>query len=157
AEVRPTAHRFQASVSTFEAAIAWDPQAGSIAAAELSFDLAALTTGHPRRDREMLRWLDAETHPRARFRLIELEQIDDGLLAHGRFLLHGREQPLTLRLALSGQADTLGVEGTATLDHRDWDLPRIRTLLVMTVDPVLKVHFSLQASLPEGHTIANRE
>jgi polyisoprenoid-binding protein YceI len=98
----------------------------------------------------MLDWAQAPAHPEASFRLKEL--VPDATagrhVARGTFTYHGVEQPLEFPVSITLDGGTCAIDGEVILDTRTYALPVIRKFAVLRVDPLVRVRFHLQASLP---------
>ena len=106
-----------------------------------------MKTGRADRDHNMLGWLQTNQFPQVIFELRTVDRGPDGALtAHGRFQLHGQLHDLSFPVTVTVGRGVTTIDGVATLDTRDFGLPIIR-FLVLTVDPVVHVHFHLQGSL----------
>ena len=145
--VTSTVTSFVARLETFDVAIALDPESGRVESTAFHADLVAVKTGRADRDHNMIGWLQTNQFPRVDFELNAVERSPDGTLtAHGRLQLHGQQHDLSFPLTLAVSHRRATLDGTATLDTRDYGLPIIRFWL-LTVDPVVRVHFHLQGSL----------
>ncbi len=145
--VTSTFTSFEARLETFEVAIMLDPESGRVESTAFHADLAAMKTGRADRDRNMVVWLQTDQFPQVVFDLRAVERGPDGALtARGRFQLHGQQHDLSFPVAVTISRGLATIDGTATLDTRDFGLPIIR-FLVLTVDPVVRVHFHLQGSV----------
>jgi polyisoprenoid-binding protein YceI len=148
ADVKATGHRFEAVVTEFTLDLRWDADDERVTSARLEFDFDAVKTGRDRRDREMLEWLDHDNHPAAVFVLEELEPDGDRLVARGTLAFHDVEKEVEFPLTLRQEDRSLRITAQTELDHRDWNLEVIRTMLFMTVDPVLVIRIDIHAELP---------
>ena len=148
AHVQATGHRFDAVVTDYELDLRWDPESRSIVGARLVFDFEGVRTGRARRDREMLEWVEHETHPEAAFVLQAIEEEGGELVARGTFSLYRTEQEIEFPVAVDEINGVLRIRAETVLDHRDWELEKIRAFLFMTVDPELEIKIDVRAALP---------
>ncbi|HEY5079273.1 MAG TPA: YceI family protein, partial [Opitutaceae bacterium] len=99
------------------------------------------------RDHNMSEWLQTNKFPQVVF---ELRAVDRGpkgaLTARGGFQLHGQMHDIRFPVTVSVNSGLTTIDGTATLDTQDYGLPIIR-FWVLTVDPVVHIHFHLQGNL----------
>ena len=145
--VTSTFTSFVARLGNFDVAITLDPDSGRIESTAFHADLAVMKTGRADRDHNMLGWLQTNQFPQVIFELRTVDRGPDGALtAHGRFQLHGQLHDLSFPVTVTVGRGVTTIDGVATLDTRDFGLPIIR-FLVLTVDPVVHVHFHLQGSL----------
>jgi len=145
--VKSTVTSFTARLEKFEVAITVGPESGRIESTAFHAELAAVKTGREDRDRNMVAWLQANQFPQVDFELKSMDRGPDGVLtASGLFRLHGQQHDLRFPLTVTVSNGSTLIDGTATLDTRDFGLPIIRFWL-LTVDPVVHVHFHLKGSL----------
>jgi polyisoprenoid-binding protein YceI len=145
--VQATLNSFVARLEDFDVAIMLDSESGRVESTAFHANLAAVKTGRADRDHNMNVWLQTNEFPQVVFELGAVERGPDGALtARGRVQLHGQQHDVRFPLTLTVSRGLTTIDGTATLDTRDFGLPIIR-FLVLTVDPVVHVHFHLQGSL----------
>ena len=146
--VDSTVVSFIARLESFDVTIMLDPESGRVESSAFHADLAAVKTGRADRDHNMSVWLQTNEFPQVMFELIAMDRGPNGALtARGRFQLHGQQHDLSFPITLTVSRGLTTIDGTATLDTRDFGLPIIR-FMVLKVDPVVHVHFHLQGSLP---------
>lgn len=146
--VKSTLHDFTARVTGGELAVSTDRVTGAIVGAVFTFDWRGVTTGNDTRDREMLEWLGANEQPKGVFTLESLESRADGQFAKGKLELHGMSREIGFPVRIVPSATGFKVSGEATIDHRDWGLKQIRRFALLTVNPVVTVHFKFETSGP---------
>jgi polyisoprenoid-binding protein YceI len=145
--VKSTFGSFIVHLEGFDVAITLDPDNGRVESTTFHADLSALKTGLADRDHNMSVWLQTNEFPQVVFALTAVDRgPNGGLTARGRFQLHGRLHEIRFPVAVSLNRGLATIDGTATLDTQDYGLPIIR-FWVLTVDPVVQVHFHLQGSL----------
>lgn len=153
--VHATVDSFTAKLANYDAQIEVDPATARVTAARFQFRFAELKTGKEKRDREMHEWQQTEAHPDGEFALTALESTADGrFTARGTLRLHGVTKELSFPVAVTTDRRLFAVDGEPSLDTRDFGLGVIRKFAVLKVDPVVKVRFHLQGSLPVS-TVAN--
>jgi polyisoprenoid-binding protein YceI len=113
-------------------------------AAELDFDIADLKTGNKRRDKDMLKWMDYENHPKGSFRLEELAAQGEQLEARGTVTIHGVSKPIAFPVTIAFEGEHVTAEGSAKLSFLDFDLKPIRKMLFITVKPEITIDFHLE-------------
>jgi len=145
--VKATVNSFIVRLEDFDVAIALDPESGKVESTAFHADLSALKTGRAGRDHDMSIWLQTNEFPQVVFELGAVDRSPDGALtARGRLQLHGQQHDVRFPLTVTVSRGSATIDGTATLDTRDFGLPIIRFWL-LTVDPVVHVHFHLRGSL----------
>lgn len=145
--VKATVNSFVARLENFDVSIALDPESGRVESTSFHADLAAVKTGRADRDHNMSVWLQTNEFPQVVFELRTVDRDPHGALtARGRIQLHGQQHEVRFPVTVTVSRGLTTIDGTATLDTRDFGLPIIR-FWVLTVDPVVNVHFHLQGSL----------
>ena len=145
--VKSTLYSFVAHLEDFDVAITLNPENGRVESTAFHADLSAVKTGLAARDHNMSVWLQTNEFPRVVFELGAVDRGPNGVLtARGRFQLHGQMHDIHFPVTVTANRGLATIDGTATLDTRDFGLPIIR-FLVLTVDPEVQVQFHLQGSL----------
>ncbi len=145
--VKSTLTSFVARLENFDVAITLDPESGRVESTAFHADLSAVKTGRADRDHNMGVWLQTDKFPQVIFELKAVDRDPNGALtAHGRLQLHGQQHDIFFPVTISVSRRLTTIDGTCKLDTRDYGLPIIR-YFVLTVDPVVPVHFHLQGSL----------
>ena len=145
--VKATVDSFVARLEDFDVAITLDREGGRVESAAFHAGLSAVRTGRAGRDHNMSDWLQTKDFPHVVFVLSAVDRGSNGALtAHGRFQLHGQLHDLRFPVTVTVSRGLTTIDGTATLDTRDFGLPIVR-FLVLTVDPVVHGHFHLQGGL----------
>jgi polyisoprenoid-binding protein YceI len=146
--VTSTADSFVAELKKFDAQIQWTQPGKLPSQATVRFDFADLKTGNAQRDEAMLKWLDYSTHPAGQFQLTGWQQDGNTNLALGTLALHGVERTVASPIRITQTGPLWQLDGTAAFDYRQFELPKIRKALVLTVHPRLKVIYHLAGKLP---------
>lgn len=144
--VRASMHGFAGKLDTATVTLDGDRAAGTIAAATVRFAWMDLKTGDTGRDKEMLAWATAKS-PEGVFLLIKLVPAApaDTFTATGSLALNGQSREISFPVTITKSAAGWAISGTATIDHRDWGLPKIRKFGMLTVNPVVTLTFALTA------------
>jgi len=142
--VRLSMGSFEGVLEKFDARIEIAAGDQSIRAAELDFDFADLKTGNKRRDKDMLKWMDYENHPKGSFRLEELAAQGEQLEARGTVTIHGVSKPIAFPVTIAVEGEQVTAEGSAQLNFLDFDLKPIRKMLFITVKPEMIIDFHLE-------------
>lgn len=123
---------------------------GAEAYAEI--EVKSLRTGIGRRDRDMMRYLEAEKYPKITFLLKEVhESARQGeafrVVLQGDLTLHGVTRPLSIPVEASPSEGTLRVEGKVDLRMSDFGIkkPRFPFLPLITVKDEVTVSFRIVA------------
>jgi len=145
--VKATLGSFVARLKDFDVAITLDPESGWVETTAFHADLSAVKTGIEDRDHNMSVWLQTNEFPKVVFELRAVDRSPNGALtARGRLQLHGQLHDIRFPVIVTVNRGLATIDGTATLDTVDFGLPIIR-FWILTVDPVVLVHFHLRGSL----------
>jgi polyisoprenoid-binding protein YceI len=145
--VKSTFDSFVAHLEDFDVAITLDPENGRVDSTAFHANLSAVKTGLADRDHNMSVWLQTNDFPQVVLELKTMDRSPNGALtARGRFQLHGKMHDIRFPVAVTVNRGLATFDGTATLDTQDFGLPIIR-FWILTVDPMVHIHFHLQGSL----------
>jgi hypothetical protein len=112
----------------------------------VEFPVEQLRSGNGVQDREMWKVVDSKRFPRVSADLRELHgRSEPGrYAASGDVTLAGRSRRYEGELSFAHEGDVVTVEGALSIDIRDFGL-KPPNLLIVKVDPVVKVHLHLVA------------
>jgi len=145
--VKSTLYSFVARLDKFDVAITLSPENGNVESTAFRADLSAVKTGIADRDHNMSVWFHANEFPQVVFDLGAVERGPAGeLTARGRLRLHGQAHDIRFPVTVTVNRGLAMIDGTATLNTQDFGLPIIR-YWVLSVDPIVQVHFHLQGNL----------
>lgn len=145
--VKSTLYSFVAHLEDFDVAITLDPENVRVESTAFHAALSAVKTGLTDRDHNMNVWLQTNEFPQVVFELRAVDRSPNGALtARGRFQLHGQAHDIRFPVTVTVNRGLAMIDGTATLNTQDFGLPIIR-YWVLSVDPVVQIHFHLQGSL----------
>lgn len=121
--VRQMGAEVQGSFADWTAAIMFDEAAveGKHGSVTVSIATDSLTLGSVTAQAKTADFLDTATHPAATF-TADILPADQGYVAEGTLSLRGVEQPVSLPFTLTITGDTATMQGTATLDRRDFGM-----------------------------------
>lgn len=143
--VRATMDSFTAKLGAFEPVIEVD-ESGDVTAAQVRFHFRDVATGKAKRDAAMHTWQQTDTFPDGVFDLEAVEKHGDTLTAVGRLTFHGVAHPLRFPISIARDGRTYAIDGDATIDTREYQLPIIRMMGLLKVDPLVHVRFHVQAA-----------
>jgi polyisoprenoid-binding protein YceI len=148
--VKATVDSFTGHLADYEATIDVDPATSRVNAAVFRFHIADVRTGKSERDHQMLVWEESDRFPDGSFTLSSLQAEPDGhVTALGKLTFHGIEQDLRFPASVSTDGTLFAIDGEADLDTRQFGLPVIRKFGLLKVDPLVKIRFHLQGTLPK--------
>ncbi len=144
--VKSTFSNFIARVETFDLAVTLDPASGKVESTAFHANLASVKTGREDRDHNMNVWLQTDKFPQVVFVLGVIDRGPDRTwTARGTVQLHGQKRDVTFPVTVTVSQGQTTIDGTVTLDTRDFGLP-IVLFLMLTVEPVVHVHFHIQGA-----------
>ncbi|RXK52872.1 YceI family protein [Oleiharenicola lentus] len=148
--VKATVDSFTGRLAKFEPSITLAPD-GRVTAASVRFHFSDVETGKEKRDKAMHEWQQTDRFPDGEFLLESLTpQADAAWLARGRLTFHGHTQLLEFPVTVVTQGDVCAIDGEAVVDTRTFDLPVIRMMGLLKVDPLVHVRFHLQGRKKEA-------
>ena len=143
--VKATMDSFVGRLTAYEPTITV-AEDGNIAGVRLAFHFKDLVTGKDKRDKAMHNWQHTEEFPDGRFEMTALEPTNGAATASGRLTFHGVTRDIRFPVAIVREGHRFSIDGDATIDTRDFGLPKIRMMGLLTVDPVVHVRFHLQGT-----------
>lgn len=147
-DVHATIDSFVGQLDKYTATVDCEPSTNLPAKAAVSFDFKDLKTGKTDRDAEMLKWLDYSNNPTATFALEGWKQDGTTNLALGDLTIHGVKKAIQMPVTIQHNGADWDIAGEADFDYRDFNLPKIRKMLMLVVNPHLKVTFHLVGKIP---------
>jgi len=146
--VKATVDSFTARLAEFQPKLVIDPATGKVLQASVGFNFVDVKTGKADRDKQMLAWAEAKTHPEGVFTMTDLQPdtVNGRHLVKGTLKFHGVERSVEFPLSITTDQKIYSFDGEALLDTRDFGLPIIRKFGLLKVDPIVTIRFHLQAS-----------
>lgn len=145
--VDATGHQIEGHVISFQADIDFPHKDAFPESAIIGFRTDRITTDHEERDIEMLKWLEAEKFPELVFELDYWEGAGTTRIAYGSLTLHGVTRSIEIPVTLSTQGSQITLTGEAEVNTKDYRLPKIRRVMVMSVSPSVEISFKLYGTL----------
>lgn len=145
--VKATVDSFTGKLAAYDLTGAADDN-GHIVAARLSFHFRDVLTGKAKRDAALHDWQHTDQFPDASFELTALTTAPDGTSrATGKLTFHGVTHELSFPVTVAHAGPTYAIDGEAPIDTRDFNLPVIRMMGLLKVDPLVRVRFHFQGKL----------
>jgi polyisoprenoid-binding protein YceI len=141
-DAKATGHAFTGTLGDFTAKVTGDSATLAPTGVDLSWKFSDLRTGDGKRDREMVKWLGGGG-PEGSFKFIKIWTDKGQNYAQGNLKIHGISKTIAFPYSARKEGKWVTIDGTAALDYRDFGLPLIRSMAVMTVNPKLSVRFHL--------------
>ena len=152
--VSATIDSFVGHLDRYEAAVDCEAATNLPTKAAVSFNFSDLKTGNTDRDAEMLKWLEYTANPKATFILNDWRQSGTTNLAVGELTIHGVTKVIQMPVVAKNTNGVWDISGEANFDYRDFNLPKIRKMLMLVVNPHLKVTFHLIGNAPAAKPVA---
>jgi polyisoprenoid-binding protein YceI len=104
-----------------------------------------LVTGNDRRDRDLVKTMDAAQYPNIRFELegvsVDWERGDSaGVLLEGKFVIHGVSRPEKVKATVVRRSDGIHLAASLPMNLHDYKIDRLTRFLVFKMDPDIVVH-----------------
>lgn len=145
-DVKATGDSFTGNLNDYTASIQGSTQTMQPSKVSFKWDFVNLKTGKDKRDSKMIDWLSKKTT--GEFSLISFTKRTDGAMwAKGTMTINGVAKELEFPAKVIAKGNQMSIRGTATIDTRTHDLPVIKMLGLFTVDPIVKVRFSLRGTV----------
>ncbi len=142
-EAKATGHAFTGTLTAYTLKASGDAARLKPEALELSWNFSDLDTADDGRDAEMLKWLGGNA-PKGTFKFVKFWTDKDGVdHAQGTLMIHGVAKTVYFPFTVKKDGEWVTASGQVEMDYKDFGLPLVRAMLVMTVDPKLVVNFQL--------------
>lgn len=140
-DAHATGHNFTGTLKDFSASVSGDSTSLAPQGFKLDWKFNDLDTDDAKRDKEMIKWLGGG-QPMGSFKLIKSWTGKDGTQqASGTLTINGISKNVTFPYTAKKDGDWLTIDGKVSMDYQNFNLPIIRSMAVMTVDPQLVVRF----------------
>lgn len=140
-DAKATGHKFTGTLKDYTASVSGDAASLKPEGFELKWDFKNLDTDDAKRDTEMIKWLGGG-NPKGGFKFTKSWTAKDGRqYGSGMITIHGVSKEVSFPYTASKEGEWVTISGTVSLDYRNFSLPVIRSMAVMTVDPQLFVRF----------------
>jgi len=138
-----TAHSFTGTLKTFEAKVSGDASSLKPTGFDLSWKFGDLDSAEPKRDAEMIKWL-GDGNPKGSFKFIKSwtdnAGRDNGM---GTLTIHGVSKTIAFPYTVKQESGLVTIDGKVEMDYQNFNLPIVRAMAIMTVDPKLEVSFHI--------------
>ena len=115
---------FDGVFKAFEATIVFDPANPDANVADVSIDVASVDTAQADRDAQVrgVEWFDVSSHPDARFKTTAFRTVGAGWEVDAVLTIKGVSRKVTLPFTLKLEGNRAFMEGTVTIDRRDFNV-----------------------------------
>lgn len=140
-DAKATGHRFTGNLKSYQVEVEGDAETLDPKSFELNWKFKDLDTDDQKRDAEMLKWLGSNDE-KGSFKL-DKAWTDEKGVEHGTgtLTIHGVSKSISFPYTAKKDGEWVTIDGKVSMDYRNFDLPVIRAMAVMTVDPQLVVRF----------------
>ena len=140
-DAKATGHGFTGVLEKYTLKGAGDGGTLDPAALDLRWNFADLKTGDTKRDAEMIKWLGGGSSLGS-FKFVKSWTDAQGATqAQGTLTIHGVSKTVAFPYTAKKAGDKVTLDGKVSIDYQNFNLPVVRAMLVMTVDPQLVVGF----------------
>lgn len=141
-DAKATGHAFSGVLKDYKMTASGDVATMKPTALEVSWSFKDLDTADAKRDAEMLKWLGGGD-PRGSYKFVKVWSQEGVDYAEGTLTLNGVSKTVHLPITMKKEGNEIRCEGKVGINYKDFGLPLIRAMLVMTVDPELVVRFTV--------------
>jgi polyisoprenoid-binding protein YceI len=140
-DAKATGHRFTGNLNSYEVDVEGDAETLDPKSFQLNWNFKDLDTDDEKRDAEMMKWLGGDAE-KGSFKL-DKSWADEKGVEHGigTLTIHGVSKTVSFPYTAKKDGEWVTIDGKVSMDYRNFDLPIIRAMAVMTVDPQLVVRF----------------
>jgi polyisoprenoid-binding protein YceI len=140
-DAKATGHHFTGNLKSYEVDVEGDAVSLDPKSFELKWKFKDLDTNDAKRDTEMLKWLGSSDE-KGSFKLDKSWTDEKGVeRGTGTLTIHGVSKSVSFPYTAKKDGEWVTIDGKVLMDYRNFDLPIIRAMAVMTVDPQLVVRF----------------
>ncbi|MES2923021.1 MAG: YceI family protein [Verrucomicrobiota bacterium] len=140
-DAKATGHEFTGDLKKYTIAAAGAEVANKPTKLDLTWEFGDLKTGDDKRDKEMIKWLGGGK-PKGSFTFVKSwEETAIGGKAEGTLAINGVAKSVSFPYTVKREGEWVTIDGKVSLDYQNFNLPIIRAMAVMTVDPKLVVRF----------------
>lgn len=147
AKVGSTVHDFTVAVKEYALQAETGP-GGDIRSGVFTAQVGKVDSDDTSRDKDMYKWAEETKHPTITYSVASFTYDAKGqATAKGTLSWHGVSKALDIPVAITRKDGKVAIDASFKLDHRDWGLPKIRNMFVLTVDPVMDFTIHLSGTL----------
>jgi len=141
-DARATTHSFTGTLEDYTVRAAGDASTNAATSLSLAWDFNDLKTGDVKRDEAMIAWLGGGK-PKGSFKLIKSWMEPEGPRAQGELTINGVTKVIAIPYTIQREGNWVTIDGKARVNYFNYNLPEIRSMAVMTVEPWLLVRFHI--------------
>lgn len=143
-DCKATGHSWTAQVKEFSATISGDAATLVPSAANIAWKFSDIDSDEADRDKKMLDWLDATTHPTGSWTMTKQWKDSAGQqYVGGPLTIAGVSKEITIPVKAQKTGNGMTLDGDVWIDTTNFSLPIIR-MVVLTVNPKVNIRFHLE-------------
>ena len=142
-DAKATGHAFTGTLQKFSAKASGNGDTLAPVSFEMTWSFQDLKTADTDRDAEMIKWLGGGK-PAGSFKFVKMWTDKQGVTnAQGTLTIHGISKTVYFPYTVKKDGNDVVIDGKVAMDYQNFNLPIVRAMLVMTVDPNLTVGFHI--------------
>jgi polyisoprenoid-binding protein YceI len=145
-DAKATGHDFTGTLTDYKVEATGDTAKLKPQSLALTWNFSDLQTADNGRDAEMLKWLGGGA-PKGSFKFVKFWTDKSGDKAAGVLTIHGVAKTVYFPFTVKKDGEWVTASGNLEIDYKDFGLPIVRAMLVMTVDPKLTLDFQLTGKI----------
>lgn len=147
-DIKATGHWFTSELKDYRISATGDSASLAPESFQLDWNFTRLDSNDKKRDAEMVKWLGGG-QPTGSFQWLKSwKEADGSNRAMGKLTIHGVTKTISFPYQVEKAGKWVTIRGQVPVDYRNFSLPIIRSMAVMTVDPELLVRFHVVGNVP---------
>jgi polyisoprenoid-binding protein YceI len=143
-DCKATGHSWTAQLKNFSASVSGDDATLAPKSAQIAWKFSDLDSSEADRDKKMLNWIDSAKNPGGSWKMTGQWKDSKGQqYVKGPLTIAGVSKEITFPVTAKKNGKTISLDGEVWIDTTDHGLPIIK-MLVMTVNPKVKIYFHLE-------------
>lgn len=139
---KATGHEFTGTLTDYTITASGDEATLKPTALDLSWSFKNLDTADAGRDAEMVKWLGGGA-PKGSYKFVKVWSKNGVDYAEGTLTINGVAKTVHIPITVKKDGAVVTTIGKLVIDYKDFGLPLVRAMLVMTVDPQLTISFTV--------------
>lgn len=142
-EAKATGHAFTGTLEKYSAKVTGDDDSLAPRSFDLTWNFQDLKTDDADRDAAMIKWLGGGK-PTGSFKFEKSWTDPKGVnYAQGSLTIHGVTKTIAFPYTVNKSGNQVTIDGKVTMDYQNFNLPVVRAMMVLTVDPKLVLGFHI--------------
>lgn len=143
-DCKATGHSWTSSVKNFTATVSGDDATLTPSAALVKWNFSDIDSAKPDRDKKMMEWLNATKNPTGSWKMTgQWKDASGQQYVKGPLVIAGVSKDIVIPVKAKKSGNDVSLDGETWIDTTDFGLPII-SMLVMTVNPKVKISFHLE-------------